>query len=305
MYKKNLTKIVLMFLISFLVLSIVSTKTYSIDTENVIFTVGKYVFRVGGQPFTLDVPPFWDQKNESFLIPVRAFSELLKYSVDWDRISRKVILSKGKRSIEIYPDSSKINTNENSFLALNCINRNGRILIDELSIRKIFNVKSLILVSRKEIEFIVPREEIRIDAKDFTLKDVDGIEYNLYSLLGKKETKLVILNFWATYCPFCLKELPRFVALDKEYRKKGVVLLGLNTDTSNTEEMRELVIKKYGIEYPVLLDINSVIYDLYSVSGVPNLFIVDKNREIILHHLGSNDDYFDYLKSYLDNYLSR
>ena len=282
-----------------------SIKTYSIDTENVIFTVGKYVFRVGGQPFTLDVTPLWNQNNQHFLIPVRAFSELLKYSVDWDKINRKVILSKGKRTIEIYTISLKINTDENSIYAISCINKNGRILIDELSITKIFNVKSVILIPGKEVEFIVPRSEIRIDAKDFTLKDVDGLEYNLYNLLGEKEIKLVILNFWATYCPFCLKELPRFVALDKEYREKGLMILGLNTDTSNTEEMREKVIDKYGIEYPILLDINSKIYDLYSVSGVPNLFVVDKNREIILHHLGSNDEYYDYLKNYLDNYLSK
>jgi peroxiredoxin len=303
--KKYLIKFTALFLI---IISLLFTRTnliLSSDDESVIFTVNKYLYKIGGQPFTLDASPSWIQNKSNFLIPLRAFSELLKYSVDWNKTDRIVTLTKDKKTVEINVNSLVITINGKKDLLKSFINKNGRILIDHNSISKIFNVLYNVLIPGKEIEFMVPREEIRITAKNFKLKDINGKEYDLYTILDSKEIKLVILNFWATYCPFCLKELPRFVSLYNDYKDKGILLLGLNTDTSDTEDMRDTVIKEYGINYPVLLDINSEIYDLYSVSGVPNLFVIDKNKEIILHHLGSNEEYLDYLKDFLNKYLSQ
>ena len=294
------------FILSLLIIFIFFTSSFNVfanELEEVIFSVNKYIFTVGGQPFKLDVAPFYDAFSDNFLIPLRAFGELLRYSIDWDQKERRVILIKRRVTIEVYVNSPHylIDGREGT---VKLIIENGRILLDENSISKIFNTPFEIKTPKKEIKFSVLRSEIRIVAKDFTLKDIQDRNFNLYETLSRKDVKLVILNFWATYCPFCLKELPQFVSLYNDYKEKGVIVVGINTDTSSTEEVREKVIKEYGINYPILLDINSEVYDLYSVSGVPNLFVVDKGKEIILHHLGSSSSYFDYLRSYLDRYLS-
>lgn len=295
-------KLVLFLLIFFLFFSFVFS-TFADETEEVLFSVNKYIFSVGGQPFKLDVAPSYDNISNHFLLPLRAFGELLRYSIDWSETERKATLVKNGLLIEIYADfhSYLIDGIEET---VNLKIKNDRILIDENSISKIFNTIFSIIIPQKEIKFFVPRSEILIIAADFRLKDTKGNIFNLYETLDRKDVNLVILNFWATYCPICLKELPQFVSLYNDYKDEGVLVVGINTDTSSTEEMREQIVKKYGVNYPVLLDLNSEVYDLYSVSGVPNLFVINKDREIILHHLGSSSSYFDYLRSYLDIYLS-
>lgn len=275
----------------------------SLENEEVVFTVNKYIFKIGGQPFKLDAAPLYDLSSESFLIPLRAFGELLKYSVDWDNNARMATLRKDKKVIEIYVDLNAYSINSKERTTLLKIDK-GRILLKDDSISEIFNVSFEVLIPKNEIKFLVPNNEIRIIAKDFTLKDISGNNVNLYETLSRNDVKLIILNFWATYCPICLKEIPNFISLYNDYKDKGVIVIGINTDTSSLEKMRTDVIDKYGINYPILLDTNSEVYDSYSVSGVPNLFVVDKNREIILHHLGSTESYFDYLRSYLDKYLA-
>jgi len=295
-------KLILFFLIFFLFFSFIFN-TFANEIEEVVFSVNKYIFSVGGQPFKLDVAPCYDNVTNHFLIPLRAFGELLKYSVDWNETERKATLIKKGFSIEIYADLHNYLIDDKEEIVTLKI-KNGRILIDEYSVSKIFNTKFSIIIPEKEIKFFVPRSEIHIIAMDFTLKDTKGNIFDLYETLDRKDVNLVILNFWATYCPICLKELPQFVSLYNDYKDKGILVVGINTDTSSAEEMREQVIKKYGVNYPVLIDLNSEVYDLYSVSGVPNLFVVNKEREIILHHLGASGSYFDYLRSYVDRYLS-
>jgi peroxiredoxin len=295
-------KLVLFLLIFFLFFSFVFS-TFADETEEVLFSVNKYIYSVGGQPFKLDVAPVYDNFTNHFLIPLRAFSELLKYSIDWSDAERKATLMKKGLSIEIYAGShSYLFDGKEETLELTI--KNGRILIDENSVSKIFNIDFNITNLKRDIKFLVPRSEILIIAMDFTLKDTEGNIFNLYETLDRKDVNLVILNFWATYCPICLKELPQFVSLYNDYKDKGVLVVGINTDTSSTEEMREQIVKKYGVNYPVLLDLNSEVYDLYSVSGVPNLFVINKDREVILHHLGSSSSYFSYLRTYIDKYLS-
>lgn len=294
------------FISSFLVILLFFTLSFNVfanELEEVIFSVNKYIFTVGGQPFKLDVAPIYDDSSNDFLIPLRAFGELLRYSIDWDNEERKAILLKNKLTIEVYVDQKHYLIDGKEGI-VNLIIKNGRILLDENSVSMFFDINFEISNPKREIKFFVPRSEIRIIAKDFTLKDTKGKDFNLYETLNREDVKLVILNFWATYCPFCLKELPQFVSLYNDYKDKGVLVIGINTDTSSTEEIREKIIEKYHVNYPTLLDLNSEVYDLYSVSGVPNLFLVSKEREIILHHLGSSSSYFDYLRSFIDRYLS-
>lgn len=304
MFKNKYLIFLTVFTIVFTSFLNIDNLTCTNDISNVVFTTNSYIFKVDGQPFKLDVAPICEDFTGNILIPLRTFGELLNYSVDWVNSERKAIFQKKDKSIEVYVDSNVYLLNNNRKTTRLIIDR-GRILLEHKSISEIFDVSFEVLDPGREIQFNVNRDEIRIVAKDFTLQDIYGNTFNLYETLNRNDVKLVILNFWATYCPICLKEVPNFISLNNDYKDKGVLVIGVNTDTSSTEEMRKKVIEKYGINYTVLLDTNSAVYDSYSVSGVPNLFVIDKNREIILHHIGATETYFDYLRSYLNRYLPK
>jgi cytochrome c biogenesis protein CcmG/thiol:disulfide interchange protein DsbE len=106
-------------------------------------------------------------------------------------------------------------------------------------------------------------------APDFTLEDLNGKKVKLSDFKGK----VVIINFWATWCPPCKAEIPDFIELYKTYQKKGLVILGIALD--NKEKVVKFV-KDNGINYPVLMG-NQEVSNLYGgISGIPTSFVVDR-----------------------------
>ena len=106
-------------------------------------------------------------------------------------------------------------------------------------------------------------------APDFTLEDLNGKNVKLSDFKGK----VVIINFWATWCPPCKAEIPDFIELYKTYQKKGLVILGIALD--NKEKVVKFV-KDNGINYPVLMG-NQEVSNLYGgISGIPTSFVVDR-----------------------------
>ncbi|RJR21615.1 MAG: TlpA family protein disulfide reductase [Nitrospiraceae bacterium] len=111
-------------------------------------------------------------------------------------------------------------------------------------------------------------------APDFTLKDVSGKEVSLSSFKGKP----VLLNFWATWCPYCRKERPHLNALHKDYKDKGLIILSVSTDQS-TAKLKDFM-KNTPADFIVLSDSNGTAASLYNVGGLPTSYIV--NREGII-----------------------
>ena len=81
---------------------------------------------------------------------------------------------------------------------------------------------------------------------DFTLKNLDGQEVSLNSLL--KENKAVLLNFWATWCPYCREEIPNLIKLQKDYAGKKFSVVGM--DVGESASRVSTYAKKMGINYP-------------------------------------------------------
>ncbi len=108
--------------------------------------------------------------------------------------------------------------------------------------------------------------------KDFTLTSIDGEEITLSKLKGT----VVILDFWATWCPPCRKSIPVFVEMYKKYHEQGFIVLGISTEEKS-------VLTKYrdenNIPYPILLGTNEVAR-LFEVSAIPKIFILDKNGDV-------------------------
>jgi len=119
-------------------------------------------------------------------------------------------------------------------------------------------------------------------AQDFTLKALDGDKVSLSELRGK----VVLLDFWATWCPPCRKELPEVDKLRQQYADKGLVVLGINDEDSGTVKS---FLKKHEYGLPVLMDSKRDVHRMYGARAIPTVIIVDKNGVIKAHYVGARD----------------
>jgi len=124
-------------------------------------------------------------------------------------------------------------------------------------------------------------------APDFTLRALDGPNLRLQEQRGK----VVLVNFWATWCGPCRKEMPHLNRLADKYRASGLVLLGINVDDDvrNATE----VAAKLGVKFPVLLDTDKKVSRLYDLNSMPSTMVIDRNGRVRFVHRGYQDGYED------------
>jgi peroxiredoxin len=109
---------------------------------------------------------------------------------------------------------------------------------------------------------------------DFTLTDLDGKSWNLKDLKGK----VVLLNFWATWCPPCRKEMPDLEMLYRRFGAQGLIIIGI--DDEETETVKPFIAQQ-GITYPVLLDPGRKVNTLFQIEGIPKTFVYDRDGKIV------------------------
>lgn len=108
----------------------------------------------------------------------------------------------------------------------------------------------------------------------------------LTDLLAKNKGKVVVLNFFATWCPPCRVEIPDLVAVNKKYADKDVVIIGLSVD-ENTAPVAPFV-KKMKMDYPVYLADRSIAL-AYRVSSIPHNAFYDRSGQLVLSEPGMAD----------------
>ena len=119
------------------------------------------------------------------------------------------------------------------------------------------------------------------DAPDFTLPDLEGNSLTLSDFKGK----VIILDFWATWCPPCRVEIPDFVQLYDKYEDEGLLIIGVSLDRGDSRSVKQFS-ESYKINYPIVLGNFNVTEDYGGIRGIPTTFIIDRKGDIKEKYVG-------------------
>ena len=119
-------------------------------------------------------------------------------------------------------------------------------------------------------------------AAGFTLKDSTGKTHTLDQYKGK----WVLVNFWATWCPPCLKEIPDFVSLYEARKSQNFMALGIAIDYQDPKEVTDFV-KKLSMSYPLVMGDDKIMAQFGDVVGLPVSFLYDPQGKLVLKKIGT------------------
>lgn len=118
---------------------------------------------------------------------------------------------------------------------------------------------------------------------DFKLLGMDGSVHSLKDYRGKA----VVINFWATWCVYCVSEMPALQAQWEKWQDQDVVVLGVNTGEDRLTVER--FVQQIGVDFPILLDSKNEAVQKYGVVPMPTTFFVDKKGTVVSIHEGELD----------------
>ncbi len=139
--------------------------------------------------------------------------------------------------------------------------------------------------------------ELRQIAPDFTLRDAEGRQVSLSDYRGK----VVLLNFWATWCGPCRFEIPWFVDFERQFKDRGFAVLGVSMDEEGWDAVRPYI-ARMRVNYRVLMG-DSMVSDLYGgVRSLPTSFMIDRDGRVARVHIGlvSRSEYQNDINALLD-----
>lgn len=119
-------------------------------------------------------------------------------------------------------------------------------------------------------------------APAFSLKDKDGKVLSAESMKGK----VIVLNFWATWCPPCRAEIPAFKSVYEKYKAKGVEIVGVSLDHKGWDVIRPFL-DQHKINYPVVLGGADIAKAYGNVRSIPTTFIIDRDGKVVDSHVGA------------------
>ena len=136
-------------------------------------------------------------------------------------------------------------------------------------------------------------------APDFTLEDLDGRNHALSNYRGK----VVLLNFWASWCPPCRFEMPSLERLYQSKMKQSFMVLGINQGESSENAFASLGLFKPMPTFPILLDSKSQVAKSYSVQGLPSSFLINRDGRIVMRAEGERDFSSTAMLKFIDDLL--
>jgi peroxiredoxin len=117
-------------------------------------------------------------------------------------------------------------------------------------------------------------------APDFTLSNLEGKEVKLSQFKGK----VVLLNFWSSWCIPCRSEMPTIELLHREYKDKGLIVLGIDDEES---QKQAAFLQKFGFSFTSLVESKRQASNLYSIGGIPTTVLIDQQGKIKAYDQGT------------------
>ncbi|HEV2687064.1 MAG TPA: TlpA disulfide reductase family protein [Bryobacteraceae bacterium] len=120
-------------------------------------------------------------------------------------------------------------------------------------------------------------------APNFTVRADNGMQISRKNFGGK----VLVLNFWATWCPPCVQEIPSLNEFQKMMAGSGVVVLGVSVD--HNEKLYQNMLKKFDVTFPTMRDPDEKYSYLYGTYKVPETYIIDRNGKVVHKYIGLPD----------------
>ncbi len=123
--------------------------------------------------------------------------------------------------------------------------------------------------------------EVGSTAPAYALPDLDGKTVRNSDFLGR----VVILDFWATWCPPCRVEVPHFVRLQSKYREQGLAIVGLSLDQGGAKDVRPFA-DEFDVNYTMLIANDKTADDYGGIVGIPTTFVIDRDGKVVKRFVG-------------------
>ena len=120
-------------------------------------------------------------------------------------------------------------------------------------------------------------------APDFSLVDMEGVKHKLSDYRGR----VVVVNFWATWCPPCREEMPAMERAWQQLRTQDVAMLAINV--GEDEDTIFEFTANYPVEFPLLLDTTSAVISAWPVRGLPTTFVIDPAGRLVYRAIGGRE----------------
>jgi len=121
-------------------------------------------------------------------------------------------------------------------------------------------------------------------APDFALPDLEGNARRPSDFRGK----VVLLNFWATWCPPCRAEMPSMETLYQAYKDQGFEILAVSSDVQGAAIVQPFM-EKYRLSFPALLDTTGRVNGMYGVRSIPTSYLLDRQGQVVSRELGARN----------------
>jgi peroxiredoxin len=136
-----------------------------------------------------------------------------------------------------------------------------------------------------ELSYELTKLETAVPAPDFSLMDMDGEQHSLSDYRGQ----VIMLNFWATWCPPCRREIPSMESIFQDLGEQGFVVLAVNEFEEPDHVFAYMGQLSVIPNFPILFDTDSKVAQLYGVKGLPTTLLIDKQGQIVYSAVGGRD----------------
>lgn len=138
-------------------------------------------------------------------------------------------------------------------------------------------------VIKSKVSFVESVEQRDRQAPNFSWKDSNGKVVNFDEI----HKKVTLINFWATWCSPCRKEIPDLIEINKEFVDRGIRIIGISVDKGARvlEDVGDFV-EENKIDYPIIIDDGKLSEAFGNVRGLPTTFLIDENKNIIKKFVG-------------------